>query len=307
MNCVLLLSLALFASAKIIDVMPSPDFVNWDEAKYDNIDLNVGDSIRFSTEWRAHNVFMSINPGHADRDAFKACNGPYIDAHWTKISCDCPGLSPTLEAIGLGACEHGTSGAGTCAGSDQVFPATFVPIVGDLVFTLSQAGTYYFVCTAEGGGHCMKGMHFKVDVHSVSHQRGHQAKTVGAPLDTSQSIWSFFVYHDIKAKVGDKLRFFYETEHNVGQWNSATTPDFSPAAMPSACDLDTWTVVGDNNAGSTSTGFVTAPLTLGDHWFSCRTPGHCDVGMHVRAHVTSGEGEGEHKHSNKGGEGEGHH
>jgi len=299
-----LLATFVVCQAKIWPTNPTTNFINWDEATYLDIELHVGDSISFLTEWRAHTVFWTKSTHNQDKQWYAQCNTDAIiaSADWQKFSCDCPGIDASLVAADLGACLDGTNTLGKiCQGVGQTIQ-TFVPAVVPDVYTFTSSGQYYFVCSGGHGDHCHHGMKFRV---LVDGDRRRHPITIPAPLNTHQNIWSFFEYDDVTISKGDQFRFIYTAnDHTVGMWTGATAPN-----LPQDCAAATWDVIGSGTAGAAPNGFVT-PKIEETTWFSCQIPGHCQAGMVFKATVKHGEGEGKDgggEGQSKHGEGEGHH
>jgi len=142
--------LVVSASQNVHGVSPSLPAKYWGIAFYDDLVVNIGDSVLFKTGAGHHDVATVPDAG-----AFSSCD---MTAKTTLAEWDYSTGNISASCTSSSSCCTSSS-----CGVESMF-ATFA-------FTAMVAGDVHFVCSVGGSGHCQQGQKFKVTVRAAPTDR----------------------------------------------------------------------------------------------------------------------------------------
>lgn len=171
------------ATLNVHAVKPALPVRFWGIAFYDDMTVNIGDTVLFKTGAGFHDVATV-----ASASAYTSCTmaDTVIQAQWDYASGN---ISSTCKS-------SAECCAGTSCGKDGMY-ATYT-------YTATTAGDVYFVCSIGGGMHCQQGQKFKLTVNppgttssasnsSDSNSPGNTANTATSPTSIARGSALVFV------------------------------------------------------------------------------------------------------------------
>jgi len=223
----LVLSTACLVSAKVW--LLDPALPLWDVANQfdDSITINEGESIRFTTAFAIHDVFIGTTPCDASvKTTYKNCDAAIAETKWQPASCGCEDTSPLDDGCLDVAASTVSPFPGALDDTCTSLPSSVVvpiPAFASLYFyhndiEFSTPGTYYAMCTAgTGGSHCLAGMRIKIIVQALKGKATASDVPYQLPYSPDVSPWGLYQeYPDLHISQGDNVEFsFDENVHNI--------------------------------------------------------------------------------------------
>jgi len=236
----------------------------WGVAFYDDLTVNIGDTVLFKTGAGHHDV--AIAP---DSTAYSSCTtgSKTALAEWDgsgNISSTC---------VSSSACCSGN----TC-GKDGMY-ATYT-------YTAETAGEVYFICSVGGGSHCQQGQKFKLVVNS-----GPTTHTVGF---NTAPVWTVGIgvsYPDMSITLGKTLSFTSSNTHDVVLLTppSSGTP-WNLCTMTGIAASSRTTVFASSDFAVSNSEKHYTPPTCGDYYLACSVSAHCAYGQRMKVTVSNVDG-----------------